>query len=241
MKKQTGWWSLIGFLLVTGSLSAEPLQDLKARLDALRSDQPLKVSVDVKFHHKGSGLLRWNDSKMQGTALVLQGRNGVEVREKQWWGNTRKVSFGDESKSRLETETPLVDIFEARDLIDPAGMMSSLLEEATLVSDEMSVLDGNPARLLVIRPRLATANGDSKVLTLEANIWLNEAGDPIALERWMEFRLGPALRVKERQMMTFQLAGGRLLGLESRETYSGKALAILRGADAKTMKVREIL
>ena len=240
MKKQTGWWSLIGFLLVTGSLSAQPLEDLQTRLDMLRSDQPVNISVDVELHHKGSGLLRWNDSKMRGKALVLQGRHGVEVRERQWWTTTRRVSFGGKSKSRVETETPLLDVAEARGLIDPAGMLSELLEDAVLVNAEMSVRDGHPVRLLVIRPRPTPAEGNSEIFPLDANIWLNEAGDPIALERWMEFRLGPALRVKEHQAMTFQLAGGRLLGLESRETYSGKALAILRGADAKTMKVRKI-
>lgn len=240
MKNQALRWILAG-LLVSGPLAAEPLQDLQARLAALHSDQPLRMTVDVEMFHRGATPERLNDSKTRGTAIVIQGRKGVEVRETRSWKTSTSISAGPprKGKSKQENVTPLVDTSDAQDLIDPAGTMGVLVEHSALLSDEMGVWEGRPARRLVVRPLPELAKDKPKLLTLEATIWLNDAGDPIAMERSMEFRLGPALAVEKQQTLTFQQAAGRLLVAESRETYSGTALAVLRGADAKTMKVRD--
>jgi hypothetical protein len=98
-----------------------------------------------------------------------------------------------------------------------------------------------PARLLVIRPGpLAAGDGPRESperLVTEAKIWLDAGGSPLALERSMELRLGPALQVTQHQMLTFQQVEGRLLAARSEETYSGTALAVLHSKDEKKMKI----
>jgi hypothetical protein len=64
-----------------------------------------------------------------------------------------------------------LDGTETGDLIDQAGTLKILLNEALLVSDEEATWHGQPARLLVIRPGL---------LVNEAQIWLDASGSPMA-------------------------------------------------------------
>jgi hypothetical protein len=101
--------------------------------------------------------------------------------------------------------------------------------------------------LLVVRPHPSAAGRNEEAaprresgpppLDLEAKIWLSESGDPLALERSMEFRLGSALALTEQQTLTFQQVEGRLLVAESRASYSGTGLAVLHGRDDKKMTV----
>ncbi len=116
------------------------------------------------------------------------------------------------------------------------------------MSDEAATWQNRPARLLVIRPAFFGANRRQEEASedgltrfaLEAKIWLDEDGFPLAMERSFEFKLTPALKAEEQQTLTFQEVDGRLFVAESRETYSKTALAVLRGRDSKKMKVTQI-
>lgn len=234
MNKKALGWIVAGGLLISGQLTAQPLNDLQARLAALHSEEPIRLKVDVDLRHKGAAPLRLNDTRMRGTATVAYGPKGVEIRKKRSWGSTRNGE-----------EIPLVTEAEALDLIDPAATMELLLSEATLVSDEMTTWQGRPARLLVFRPeQLAREQKDEEApagplppLVFDARIWLDESGVPLAMERSVELLLGPALKATEHQTLTFQQVAGRLLVAEALETYSGTALAVLRTGDTKKMKV----
>ncbi|HSF41050.1 MAG TPA: hypothetical protein VLT87_14740 [Thermoanaerobaculia bacterium] len=149
-------------------------------------------------------------------------------------------------KSKVEAETRPLDDIEAQDLADPVEMMDFLLNGATLLSDESATWQGQPARLLVIRPHPSAAVGNEEAppreggpspFDLEARIWLDESGDPLALERSMEFRLGRALALTGQQTLTFQQVEGRLLAAEVWQTYSGTGLAVLHSRDDKKMTV----
>lgn len=244
MKRQALGWILFGSLWISGSLTAEPLSDLRTRLAALRSEEPMRIEVDVELKHRGSAPLHLNKTKRRGKATVHYGPKGVRRIDQRWTESSTRLSFW--KKSKVETETPLLDDVEAEDLADPAGMMDLLLSEATLLSDESVTWQGQPARLLVIRPHpIAAARNEEapprqsgpSPLDLEAKIWLSESGDPLALERSMEFRLGPALSVTQQQTLTFQQVEGRLLVAEAWETYNGTGLAVLHGRDDKKMTV----
>jgi hypothetical protein len=166
------------------------------------------------------------------------------VREQRWRETSSGFSVWRQSK--VEVETPLLDQAEAGDLVDPAGMLALLLRGATVLSDEAVIWQNQPARLLVIRPgplaaapqdEARSAGGDPERFVTEAKIWLDAGGSPLALERSMELRFGPALQVTEHQTLTFQQVAGRLLAARSEETYSGTALAVLRSRDEKKMKI----
>jgi hypothetical protein len=240
--KALGWLVTGGFLFAS-TLPAQPLDDLQVRLAALRNDQPIRLKVDVELRHRGSAPLHLNDTKQRGRAIVLYGPHGPEVREQRWLETSSRFSIWRQSK--VEEKTPLLDEVEAGDLIDPAGMLALLLRGATLLSDEEVTWQNQPARLLVIRPGVLdserpdgaeTAEGPERFVT-EAKIWLDASGSPLAVERSMELRFGPALKVTQHQILTFQQVAGRLLAARSEESYSGTALAVLRSRDEKKMKI----
>jgi len=241
-------WLLTGGLMVASVLPAQPLDPLQARLAALRNDQPIRLKVDVELTHRGSAPLHWNGTKKKGRAIVVYGPHGPEVREQRWRESSSRFSAWAESK--VEVETPLLDPAEAGDLVDPAGMLALLLRGATVLSDEEVTWQGQPARLLVIRPDPLAAERPDEARTVgdgpgesperlvtEAKIWLDAGGTPLALERSMELRLGPALQVTQHQALTFQQVAGRLLAARAEVTYAGTALAVLRSRDEKKMKI----
>ena len=244
MKRQALRWIVTGSLLASSQLAAQPLNDLQARLAALRHDQQVRVTVDVDLKHRGSAPLHLSATKRKGRAIVEYGPRGVKMIDQRWSGVSTRFSIWRRAKG--ETVIPLLDDVEAGELVDPAGMIGLLLSEAELVSDEKVSFQGLPARLLVLRPFQRAADpgaagaGDPKPLTVEAKLWLDESGAPIAMERSLELRLAPALAVTERQDLTFQQVAGRLLVDEARETYAGTGLAVLRGKDDKTLKVTAV-
>lgn len=238
-------WLVTGGLMFASTLTAQPLNDLQARLATLRNAQPIRLQVDVELRHKGSAPLHLNSTKQRGRAIVIYGPHGPEVREQRWLQTGTRFSFW--RKSKIQEETPLVDEAEAGDLVDPAGTLELLLQRATLLSDEEVTWQGQPARLLVIRPDLLALEGNDepeagtedepeRFLT-EAKIWLDASGSPLALERSTELRFGPVLKVVQHQTLTLQQVDGRLLAARSEETYSGTALAVLRSRNEKKMTV----
>jgi hypothetical protein len=240
VKKQSFRWAVAGFLLVSsylfvpGILRADPLTDLQARLATLRNDQATRIKVDVELRHKGAAPLHRSGIKRHGRATVAYGPEGVKMVEQRWLGTSYRFSAW--RKSKVETETPLLGFDEAADLINPAETLQLLLTDATLLSDETMLWQGRSTRHLVIRPGLlATA----RPLTLEVGIWLDQTGLPLAMERSM--KLGFALlNATSHQAVTFQQVDGRLLVDEARETYSGTALAVLRGTDTRKIKVTSV-
>jgi hypothetical protein len=245
MNRKALGWLVTGGLMFASTLTAQPLNDLQARLATLRNDQPIRLKVDVELRHRGSAPLHLNRTKQRGRAIVIYGPFGPEVREQRWLETGSRFSFW--RKSKIQVEAFLVDEGEAHDLIDPAGMMELLLERAALLSDEEVTWQGQPARLLVIRPGPFAAEREDESeagrkdeperFITEAKIWLDASGSPLALERSVEIRLGPALKVMQRQTLTLQQVEGRLLAARSEETYSGTALAVLRSRNEKKMKV----
>jgi hypothetical protein len=237
-------WLLTGGLMVASVLPAQSLDPLQARLAALRSDQPIRLKVDVELTHRGTAPLHLNGTKKRGRAIVVYGPRGPEVREQRWRESSTVLSAWRQSKS--EVETPLLDEEEAGDLVDPAGMLALLLHGATVLSDEEVTWQGQPARLLVVRPdpldgerqgEGKPAEGNPGRLVTEAKIWLDAGGLPLALERSVELRFGPALQMTQHQELTFQQVEGRLLAARSEVTYTGTALAVLRSSDEKKLKI----
>lgn len=245
MKRQSLGWILFGSLWISGSLAAEPLRDLRTRLAALQSAEPMRIEVDIELKHRGSAPLHLNKTRRRGTATVDFGPKGVRKITQRWLETGVRFSFW--KKGEPENEAPPLDDVQAGVLADPVEMMDFLLNGATLLRDESVTWEGQPARLLVIRPHPSASarngeappprEGDSSPFELEAKIWLSESGDPLALERSAEFRLGGALKLMERQTLIFQQVEGRLLVAEAWEAYRGSGLGVLHGRDDRKMTV----
>lgn len=250
MKKQALGLIVAGGMLVSSALAAQSLNDLRARLATLRHDQPTRIKVDVEVRHRGSAPLHLNREKRRGRAVVAYGPEGVKMIERRWVGTSTGITVWKKHKDNSDNSDEGVSFLsetDAFDLVNPAAMMELYLDGATLVSDEAATWESQPARLLVIRPAFFGTNRQAEApedgltrFALEAKIWLDEDGFPLAMERSFEFKLTPALRSEQQQTLTFQEVDGRLFVAESRETSSSTALAVLRGRDSKKMKVTRI-
>jgi hypothetical protein len=244
VKRQALGWMMAGAMLISGSLAAEPLTDLQTRLASMRRQEPIRLKVEVELHHNGAAPLHWNSETKRGSAVVVYGKRGPEVREQWWSGREDRISVWKKNQ-RVQTERRLLGEGHAADFTDPAGTLEVMLRDATLLSDEAVTWEGRPARLLVVRPALfANRRGkpvfdedDPRRWNGEMRIWLDESGVPLALERSFEFRLGPALTMTQHQSLTFQQVDGRLLGAAAKESSVGTALAMLQDWDTRTMKV----
>lgn len=246
MNKQALRWIVAGGLLISTQLAAEPLEDLQVRLAGLSNDQPIRLEVDVELAHRGSAPLHLNKKKERGKAIVDYSSNGTVVTKDRSRGSSTRFSFW-RSKKHEETAEPLVSWEEAQNLANPAGMLSSLLNEVKVVNDEAVSWQGQPARLLVLQPaelaerqqvrNTSTESAGGGPFLVEAKLWLDESGIPLALESSAELRLTAALSAQAHQSFTFQQVDGRLLVAETRESHTGTALAVLRSGESKKMKV----
>jgi hypothetical protein len=228
---------------MSAHLSAQPINDLQTRLVSMRNDQKTRIEVEIEYRHRGSAPLHLNKEKRRGVAVVEAGPKGVKKVTSRWL--TTSAGFSAWGKKKSENEAPLLNDTDALTLVNPAEMMEVFLSEATLLSDEKVTWQGQPARLLVVRPVLLEPRKDGKAPeedelkhhAIGAKVWLDDNGVPLAMERDFELRLGPALSVTSNQSFTFQQVGGRLLVAEAQETYSGTGLAVLHDRDDRKMKV----
>jgi len=239
--------AVAGGLLISSVLAAEPLKDLQDKLASARSGQPIRVKVDVALEHQGKAPLHLNDVKEHGRVIVAAGPWGVEIREQKRIGSSTHLSLWRSPGKTApgEAAVPMVEEEEARMLVDPAGWLSPFLSESALVEEQAVTWEGQPARLLVIRPAQlpaektvepASTRDEPEPVVVGGKIWLGADGLPLALETTTELRL-PAFTMTRHQSLTFQQVGGRLLVARSTATFSGTALLALRGTDVKTMKV----
>ncbi|HEY4565260.1 MAG TPA: hypothetical protein VIJ36_19930 [Thermoanaerobaculia bacterium] len=234
--------AVAGGLLIASALAAEPLQELRGRLLAARSEQPIRVTVEVELAHKEkAGRLHREGFKRRGRVVVDASLKGVHLWEQVWRSTTSGSSFWGDPKT---APGPLLAEADARALVDPAEWLGILLVGSTVVDDQTSTWEGKPARLLVLRsPSLTaeleagkTSKGGEPPVADEMKIWLGADGLPLALERTALLRLAD-METTQRQTLTFQQSNGRLLVAQSTETSSGTGPSATQGSDTKTMKV----
>ncbi|HEX3128001.1 MAG TPA: hypothetical protein VH394_11790 [Thermoanaerobaculia bacterium] len=236
MKTKAFAMAMTGVILFAASGNAEPLDEVRARLSALRNDQPMRLLVDVKLEHRGSAPLHLNKTKRRGRATVELGPRGVKMLEQQWFSSSSHFSLW--RSKRGDSDIPLLSFEEALDLADPAGALDFALSDAVVLEDRTVTWHEQPARLLVVRPAQLVAHEETSPLVTEVKIWLDPSGIPLAMERSSEFQLGHALKATQLLTFTYQQVEGRLLADEVREDFQSTAIAVLRGRDKRIMKVR---
>jgi hypothetical protein len=227
--------ALTGVILFAASGKAEPLDEVRARLSALRNDQPMRLYVDVNLEHRGSAPLHLNKTKRRGRATVDFGPKGVKMLDQKWFSDSTRFSLWRSKPD--DSDIPLLGFEEALDLADPAGALDLALSDAVVLEDRTVTWHEQMARLLVVRPAQLVAHQEDSPLVTEVRIWLDPSGIPLAMERSSEFQLGP-LKATQLLRFTYQWVEGRLLADEVREEFQSTAIAVLRGRDKRTMKVR---
>jgi hypothetical protein len=224
---------LILFLLTAPTLLfADGLTDVRATLQKLQSDQPLRARVEIKTRRSGGESDKQKQSQGTGTVLAEIGPQGLtlswppdQVRQsrKAAWAETVNP---DAPKSDLATLKSLAG-GEALNLLDAADPLRRRLEKAVLLEDKRDTYQGKSARLLVIKIDLGLDEEERKALkSSEATLklWLDGDGMPVGMERDIQAKFSKFLigfRVNEHETREFQRAGGRLVVTRSSKDSSG--------------------
>jgi hypothetical protein len=227
---------LLLFLLAAPALlSADGLADVRATLQKLQSDQPLRARVEIKTRRLGGESDKQKQSQVISSLIVESGPQGLTLS----WSpeqimQSRKAAWTqaanpDAPRSDLATLKVLA-AGDALNLLDAADPLRRGLEKAVLQEDKRDTYEGKPVRLLVIRVGLGLDEEERKALkSSEAilKLWLDGDGVPLAMERDIQARFSKFLigfRVHEHETREFQRAGGRLVVTRASKDSSGSGL-----------------
>lgn len=228
-------WTLAGGLLWAASVKAEPLEDLRTRLTDLRSNEPIRLEVQVSLERRGSAPLHLKKSKLRGEATVDYGPGGIRSLEQKWLSSKTSLSLWTSSEG--PSDLRLLDDAEAETMANPVETLDLLLADSTVLSDEAVEWEGRPAHRLVVRPGLFGEPGEHPgPLVGEVSIWVDGDGTPLALERYSELGF-TGLRLTQYQHFTFQQVDGRLVVAAAEERTQSRTLGVHRGQDTRTMTV----
>jgi hypothetical protein len=226
---------LLSLLLAPTLLFADGLTDMRATLQKLQSDQPIRARVEIKTRHSGGESSKQKQSEGVSSVIVESGAEGLRLS----WSpdqikQSRKAAWAeianpDAPKSDIATLKAL-EAGHALNLLDAADPLRRGLERAVLLEDKPGTHKGNPARLLVIRIDLGLDEEERKALkSSEAieKLWLDGDGIPVAMERNIEAKFSKFLigfKVHEHETREFQRAAGRLVTTSSTKESSGSGL-----------------
>lgn len=225
---------LLLLFLVTAPalLFADGLADVRATLQKLQSDQPLRARVEINTRRLGGESDKQKQSQATSSLIVESGPQGltlswspeqIKQSRKAAWTQTANP---DAPKSDLATLKALA-AGEALNLLDAADPLRRGLEKAVLQEERRDTYQGKPVRLLVIKVDLGLDEEERKALkSSEAilKLWLDGEGVPLAMERDIQARFSKFLigfRVHEHETREFQRAGGRLVVTRASKDSSG--------------------
>lgn len=217
------------------SLAADGLTDVRALLQKLESDRPLRARVEIKTHRSGGESDKQKQAEGVSAVIVRTGAQGLDLnwtpeqikqsRQAAW----EKSAHPDASKSSLATLTAL-EADEALDLLDAADPLRRWLEKATLLEDKPDHYQGKPARRLLVRLDLKLNEEGRKAMkssTAILQLWLGADGVPVAADRDIQIRFSKfflSYRVREHETREYQNAGGRLIVARASHDSYGSGL-----------------
>lgn len=223
---------LLVLLVAPTPLFADGLTDVRATLQKLQSDQPLRARVEIKTRHSGGESNKQKQSESVSSVIVESGAEGLKLSwspdqikqsRKAAWAETANP---DAPKSDIATLKAL-EAGHALNLLDAADPLRRGLERARLLEDKSDTYKGKPARLLVIRIELALDEEERKALkssdTIE-KLWLDADGIPVAMDRNIEAKFSKFLigfKIHEHETREFRRAAGRLVTTSSTKESSG--------------------
>lgn len=218
-------------ILLATALHADPLSDLRSKLETLRGTEPVAASATIRI----SSTSKEDDvaKKEEGEVVVdlEDGPAGLAIRYSkpllERLEREAQATRADPEKSApARTAVREIDSFLASSLLDHAPALLGRLENAELLEQKSVTLEGVPARLLSIRrnPRMS-ASTKKRVKSSEflMRVWIGADGFPLAAEMSEKIHAKFLLMSFHHQSKThwrFTRASGRLLVSTLREEAS---------------------
>lgn len=221
-------------LLAPLTLRADALADVRAALDRLSTEAPVKARVVISRQDTEKEKPKGPEKK--GEAVVEHGPTGLSVH----LDPAQLPSAGTQAQRRKQEETTArLDVQAAMELVDPAASIRLLLDGATLVSDRAEPFEGKPARTVVFRPVPDLDEEDRKsVKRYEDVVTLRLDGDTVhlALDRNLDIKVSKMLlsfTVAQKESRRFTRAAGRLVTSSATEETSGSGLGQSSGSKTR--------
>jgi hypothetical protein len=216
-------------------LLADGLTEVRATLQRLQSDQPLRARVEIKTRRSGGESNKQKQSQAISTVIVESGPQGLTL---SWSPEQIKQSRKAAWAERANPDAPKSDLAtlkalaagDALNLLDAADPLRRALEKGVLQEERRDNYQGKPARLLIVKVDLGLDEEERRALkSSEAilKLWLDGDGVPLGMERDIQARFSKFLigfRVHEHETREFQRAGGRLVVTRASKESSGSGL-----------------
>jgi hypothetical protein len=223
---------LLFFFVAPTLLIADGLTDVRAALQKLQSDQPLRARVEIKTRRSGGESNKQKQSESVSSVIVESGADGFKLN---WSPEQIKASRKAAWTEATNPDAPKTDIAtlktlepgQALNLFDAADALRRHLERARLLEDKPDTYKGKPARLLVIRIELALDEEERKALKSSdaiEKLWLDNDGIPVGMDRTIDAKFSKFLigfKIHEHETREFQRVAGRLLTISSTKESSG--------------------
>jgi hypothetical protein len=222
-------------LLAAPPVHADRLTDLRATLEKLRGDSPVKAQIVVRSVRKNGDEKETEKATQEVTVIAEQGAQGLRLAwSPQMLAEARKAArqkvANPDAPATQGVSLTILDAGQAVDLLDAADALLLDLDRATLVEDKVEPRGGKPTRLLVIKPQDGLSTSDRKSLKSREDvlkIWLDDNGVPVAMDRVAKLKFSKLLisiSVSLHRTRTFTVAGDHLVALSSSEESGGSGL-----------------
>ncbi len=237
-------------LLSSTRAHADPLSDLRASLQKLAGEQPIKAQIVVKNTVKNNDEGQAQQTVEEGTVVAEDGPQGLrlswapqqilESRKAEW-----QKAANPDAPAQHNSSLSVLGAKDAADLLGYAEPLRLLLEGATLVENKVEPRNGKPGRLLVLHPRDGLTASEKKSLKDREDVlkvWLDEAGLPVALDRSVKLKFSKffiSFAVSVHEARAFTRLGDRLLVTQWSEESSGSGLG-QTGESRKAMRVTPV-
>lgn len=188
--------SLLGPLLILAGLAAsagahaDALSELRTRLGAMNGNEPLKATVQFENWSRSGDYSKPHVIEGRISASVTQTATGLQVlwdREllQQATLEARRHNVDPEQDTPTRDALKALSAYDLQHYFNGADRLLNLLEDATLAGEQTDMLDGKPARVLLLSSKPPLSEHDRKyVKDIEAGgkLWLDADGYPLALE-----------------------------------------------------------
>jgi hypothetical protein len=222
-------------LLAAPPASADRLTDLRATLEKLRGDSPVRAQITVRSVRKNGDEKETGQATQEATLVADHGPQGLRLTwAPQLLAEARKAArqraANPDAKTSQGVDLSILDAEQAVDLLDAADALLLALDRAALAEDKVEPRGGKPTRVLVIKPHDGLSTEDRKALKSREDtlkIWLGDDGVPVALDRNSKLKFSKfmiSISMHRHQTATFAVSGDRLVTVAATEQSGGSGL-----------------
>jgi hypothetical protein len=213
---------LVCSLLISFTVRADCLSDLRSALEKLKATQP--ITARVKAEVSANVVDDSKPTTATGTMEVVVEHNesGIAVRWTQ--SDLQKVREESDKKNGSPNNVPILrqtmDSFEAalmRSLVDQSDRLLRDLQSATVESDAKETRNGAPLRKLVLKLNRTLSESEKKsvkTISTTLNLWINDVGLPVCSEEKTDLkgsRFFISFDSTEAHKKSYQVVGDRLV------------------------------